>query len=402
MNEQPYCWQGIDHYGNGCHGVRYCDSVSSLQQQLSDAQISLISAHKQPFWQRSWRANRLNFKEREQFTEQLATTLEQKIPLKQALKMLASQQPNARLCWLATFLSHQLEQGLSLSLALQQSHQFPQFYVQLVATGEQIGALSAIFTQLDNYMQRTRELRQSLRRALSYPLLVFGMALATLALMFHFIIPKFRALFSELSTPLPPLTQDVLFIASHLHLISLLIITFGLLLIMLPKLSRRYAPQLWQRLDRQCYRLPILGRIRQLICWERLVTALKTSSDCGLPLLAGLKNIGQLCPAGFYQQQLHQVIEMVKSGQSFYQSCQQNQLFSAHARQLIHMGEESGTLEQMLAKIVQLYRQQLDTSLRVWLDLLEPIMMAFIGIVVGTIVIAMYLPIFNLGNIVHP
>ncbi|MFM2483126.1 type II secretion system F family protein [Celerinatantimonas sp. YJH-8] len=402
MTEHSYQWQGIDAHGLSCQGIRLSTSVEQLQKQLIEEHISLIQARKQSIWLRHWRRSHLSFSERQQFTEQMATTLHAGIPLEQSLKMLSHQHQSPRIVLLAEQIRMALEQGLSLSLALQQSRQFSPFYYQLIAAAERIGALATIFSQLQHYLNDQSTLRHQLMKALCYPLFILILATVTLFFMFHFIVPKFRQLFNQLHAPLPVLTQHVIWLSTHTQslLISLMLLILSSYLT--AKIIRHYRPQHWRQLQAIWLKLPMIGKIRQLIWWSRTSTILATTSCSGLPLLTGLENVLAICQHHYYRQQLQNVIERVKSGQSFYLACQYSQLFTPQAQQLINLGEESGTLDQMLVKITQLYEQQLTTALQIGFDLIEPIVMAAMGAIIGTIVIAMYLPIFNLGNIVHP
>ncbi|CAG9000206.1 MAG: Putative type II secretion system protein F [Candidatus Celerinatantimonas neptuna] len=396
-----YYWKGVDQYGKLRKGRYLAPSEHHLQQQLISEQISLIKARRLPCWLTKWLRRPLTLTQRYMFVEQLATSLNAGMSLHQTLNILHQRYHQKNLKTLIQQLISMIEEGKAFSTALEQSKQFPILYSQLIKTGERSGKLPEIFIYLSEHLKRQLSLRRKLINSLSYPTIVIIMTSLTLIFMLHFIIPKFTSLFNELHTPIPAYTQWILDVSQHLQiLLPYILVTVSISAFTIYVAQRRW-PNLRHIQEKVIFEIPMLGKILLQSQQQRINSILMTTYTSGLPIMQGLNCAYEASNNGLFQTKLKETMKLIHEGDSFYAAASQMQLLTRDHLQLLMIGEESGTLDKMLVKITELGHEELMATTEVLVNLIEPLVMAVVGLVIGVIVVAIYLPIFDLGRVIH-
>lgn len=396
-----YYWKGVDQYGKLRHGRYLAPSRLHLQQQLISEQIGLIKSYRLPHWLTIFLRRPLTLTQRYTFIEQLATSLNAGMSLHQTLDMLHRRYHHKNLKTLIQQLISMIEEGKPLSEALEQSRQFPILYSQLIKTGEQSGKLPEIFIYLAEHLKRQITLRRKLINSLSYPAVVIIMTGLTLIFMLHFIIPKFTSLFEELHAPIPAYTQWVLDLSDHLSIL----LPYALVIVSIFALSIYIAQQRWpslRQIQEKClFSIPLLGKLLLQSQQQRISSILMTTYTSGLPIMQGLNCAYEASNHDSIKTRIKQTMQLIHEGHSFYYAASKMELLTRDHLQLLMIGEESGTLDKMLVKITELGHEELMATTEVLVNLIEPFVMAVVGLIIGVIVVAIYLPIFDLGRIIH-
>lgn len=391
-----FFWQAIDAEGKICRGEVMSSEKSRVSQQLIEQGLQPCQIkHGKRIPSRQWRGDPLIH-----FTRQLATLLQAGLPLVSALQMLATEHPAAAWRCLLRQLGEQVRQGQPFSEAVaEQRAIFPQIYRQLIAIGELTGNLDRCCLQLAQQQESRQKLHSKVTRALRYPLFVCTLALLVSILMLVMVLPEFAGVYQSFDAPLPWFTQGLL------HLSALLIGTGPYLALALGGLIFSYRrwlhpqPQWCRREQAIQLRLPLAARLIAGSALSQIFRILAMTQQAGLTLVDGLNAAALAMDNLFYRQALEQVQQRIAEGESFHHALSQQPLFPALCRQLVRVGEESGSLDSLLDKLAQWHERQTLELADTLAQTLEPLLMLVVGGIVGALVIAMYLPIFQLGNV---
>jgi type IV pilus assembly protein PilC len=347
------------------------------------------------------RSGRINASDSALFTRQLATMLSAGLPLLQSLELLAQGSDHKRLRSLILALAAQVNGGTSLASSLRKHPQvFDGLYCDLVDAGEQSGSLDASYQRIADYREKAQALQAKINKALVYPAAVIAVAVAVSALLLIYVVPQFATLFADFEAELPALTQFVIDLAARLeaNFVQLL----GALLGALWLFKRAYAkhPALRDRIDSMALQLPIIGTILRQAAVARFARTLATTSAAGVALMKALECAAAATANARYRNAVLSMRDSVNSGMPIHVAMQNSGLFPTMAIQLVFIGEQAGSLEAMLTKVAAAYEQQVDNLVDHLTALLEPMIMVVIGVLVGGLIVAMYLPIFSLGKVV--
>lgn len=350
-------------------------------------------------WQR-WTERPLTPREIALLTRQLATLLQAGVPMLQAFELLGRGQHKPAWQRLLAQLRSALENGNPLSSALaQHPHNFSPLYRHLVAAGESAGILDDLLLRLAQQLEKAETIKARLRAALLYPGLVVLVSAGVVAVVLLKVIPAFEQVFSTLNSELPGPTRWVL-TASHglaEHGLSGLLLSALLGLVLTH--AWRHRPSLRHALERNALRLPVLGELLQKACMARWSRTLSAMLAAGVPMLEALASVGQACGNSVYERATESLRHAIHNGQSLSLSLAQQAHFPALLVQMSAVGEESGALEGLLGKCADFYEEEVDRLVSALSSLLEPLIMVVLGLIIGAIVIAMYLPIFQLGQL---
>lgn len=398
MRMAIWYWQGRDQAGNWCSGETEASSRAGLQQTLQAQGIRPYQLRRRwRLWFTVPAARQLGW-----MLRQLAILLAAGVPLMSALQGLACASPARPLRRLLGAICRHLDAGYSLSQALA-AHPacFDAGFCLAVAAGEQSGRLEQTLERLASEREKRLRLRGQMQSALIYPALILLMALAVLAVMVTTVIPAFKQTFAAFGHRLPPATRWVVSAADWLaqHGVLLLCCLLGLALLLRLGL-RRY--QAWRdALDRLSLRLPGLGPLllqATLARWSRALAMLFAS---GVPLVDALGAAGLVSGNRVVLQATRQVQAELQQGSSLAAALRLAGCFPPLLQQLVAVGESSGALDQVLDRLALYYEQQVDAALLVIASLIEPLMMALLGVFCGGLVWALYLPVFQLGQVVN-
>lgn len=402
MTEARFAWQGRDRNGRTLHGYMLAPTRAAVEQQLQQQRIRPMRVRRQ-WWRYRWLHRKPVVRERHitQLTRQLATLLRAGVPLLQALDIMHQSTCHSSVKALLQELRLQLENGTSLHQALRQQRAFDGLFCHLVAAGELAGMLDTVLERLALHREKTENLRHTLRSALVYPTVVVVIAFVVMALLLSFVVPAFQNIFSSFGAELPALTRAVITLSAvwQQHAAWLLLLT-AVLIWRLPRVLSQH-PKLLSHAHAWILRLPMLGMFTRAACQARWTRTLATLFGAGVPLAEALEAIQGVTGNLHYQAATQSVQTELMRGSSLARALAEHAaLFSPMVVQMSAIGEESGTLDQMLNKTAEHYEREVDTMASQFATLLEPAIMVVLGVLIGGLVMALYLPIFQMGQVV--
>jgi type IV pilus assembly protein PilC len=331
------------------------------------------------------------------FTRQFSVMIDAGLPLVQCLEILAGQQENKMFQTILTGTRASVEGGATLSAAMRQYDKaFNPLYVNLVEAGETGGILDTILQRLSAYIEKDVKLKAAVKSAMVYPIAVLGVAGGVIVLLLWKVVPIFATLFAGLGVALPLPTRIVIGMSNFIGSI------FGLLLLMalagvIIGLKVWYGtPMGRMAIDRTLLKLPVLGILLRKIAVARFTRTLGTLISSGVPILEGLDITGRTAGNAVIEKALMDVRKALEAGRNLADPLRESKVFPGMVTQMIGVGEQTGAMDAMLQKVADFYEDEVDAAVRDLLAAMEPLMIVFLGVVVGGIVISMYLPLFTL------
>lgn len=335
------------------------------------------------------------------FTRQLATMMKAGLPLMQAFEIVARGHSNPSMTEMLMQVRSDVEQGSALGKSFSKYPKyFDRFYCNLVSAGESGGVLESLLDKLAVYKEKTQAIKKKVKTALTYPIAIIVVAIALIFIMMMFVLPAFKEVYANMGAELPDLTQLVmnlsdLFVDYGWIMIILLIASaFGLY-----KLHEK-SPTFQKRIDALILRLPVFGTIVRKATIARWARTTSTLFAAGVPLVEVLDSVAGASGNILYEEATQDIRAKVTQGLSLTSSMQSTDMFPNMVIQMAAIGEESGSLDDMLNKAAEFYEDEVDNSVTRLSHLMEPIIMVVLGSLIGILLIAMYLPLFNLGNVV--
>ncbi|MBV4532906.1 type II secretion system F family protein [Pseudomonas sp. SWRI107] len=397
-----YAWEGVNAAGVAQQGERTGRSPAFVQAWLQ--QQGIRATRVRPAgglkWRWRWPA-RAGKADAPGFSRQLATLLMAGVPLLQAFEVMARSSAEAAMTALVARLIQDVAAGQGLADALQRHPGwFDGLYCNLIRVGEHSGTLDRQLEQMALMLEKRQALRQKVRKAMLYPalLLLTGLGVATLLLLE--VVPRFEGMFAGADKALPAFTQWVIDLSTGLgkHALWLALVGAGLGL-GARELYRRHLPgRLWML--RWVLRVPVVGRLLGHAALARFARSLGTAYGAGVPLLDALDTVAPVCGNSRHERAIRRLRQNVANGLGLQQAMEADELFAPLLRQLVAVGESSGTLDRMLNKAAEHYEVQVSEALEQLTTLLEPAIVLILGLLVGGLVVAMYLPIFQLGSLI--
>lgn len=335
------------------------------------------------------------------FTRQLATMLKAGLPLLQAFEIVARGHHNPKLTSLLMNVRVDVEQGSSLSAAFAKYPQFfNRFYCNLVAAGEMGGVLDTLLDKLALYQEKNLFLRKQVKSALTYPIAVIVMAIAVVAVMMIYVLPTFERVYADIGATLPVFTQLVMNISAWLAHHYWWIAGITLLLGVLGWRAYHRVLAFRRRIDALLLRLPIVGNIVRKAVIARWSRTMATLFAAGVPLLDSLEAVAAASGNMLYEEATLHIRHQVNQGISLTSAMNESDLFGSMILQMVAIGEETGSLDDMLNKAAQFYEDDVDTAVAQLSSLMTPVIVLVLGGIIGVILVAMYLPLFRLGSVV--
>ena len=335
------------------------------------------------------------------FTRQMATMMKAGVPLVQAFEIVADGLDNPSMKELVLKLKMEVEAGSNFAGALQKHpDQFDDLYCSLIDAGEQSGALETMLDRVAIYKEKSEALKQKIKKAMKYPMFVVGAAVIVTSILLLKVVPVFEELFAGFGAELPAFTQFVIGLSrglqDHFLIILVFIIAFSIGFSQLKKRSQAFS----DALDRLLLRLPIVGDLAFKSTIARYARTLSTTFSAGVPLIEALDTCAGATGNVVYRNAVLQVRDDVSTGQQLQFAMRATGVFPAMALQMTAIGEESGALDAMLEKVAIYYEEEVDNAVDGLTSMMEPMIMAVLGVVIGGLIIAMYMPLFQLGNVV--
>lgn len=334
------------------------------------------------------------------FTRQFATVLEAGVPLVKGLETLAMQQKNPYFKEVIDTIRRKVEAGSSLSEAFAEYPKiFNTLYIQMVKSGEASGNLDIILKRLANYMEKILALKAKIKHAMIYPSVIIFVAVVVVSIIMFFVIPKFEELFREAGQSLPLPTLMLITISKHFKWIFLLLVLAMIGSIIGIKYYRKSEKGRYNT-DKILLHLPLLGQLFHKAAISRLSRTLANLVGGGVPLLQALAIAGETAGNKVIEKAMEEVRINVSAGHTIADPMIYTGVFPYMVIEMVRIGEMSGNLEEMLTKVADFYEEEVDRTVQTLSTLVEPILLIILGVVIGGILIALYLPIFQLGGVV--
>ena len=391
-----YSWHGTDRAGRRVRGVTIAASESAVRAELSRQGIVPTKVR------RSLLNNggRVRGEEITAVTRQLATMIGAGLPLVQAFGIIGGSHEKPAVQALMLRVKNDIEDGAALSASLaKHPRHFDDLYVNLVAAGEQAGALETLLARIADYREKAQSVRQKVRKALFYPAAVTAVALLVTVILLVFVIPQFESLFAGFGAELPALTLMVIgasgFVRSSGWALGLLAAAAATAFAQ----AARRLPAVRRWLQRAALRVPVIGRILHMAATARYARTLAITFAAGTPLVQALEPVARATGNIVYEGAVLNIRDEVATGQRLQQAMKMSGVFPAIATRMIGAGEESGALDDMAERVADFYEERLDNAVDNLSSLLEPLIMAVLGVIVGGLVVAMYLPVFRMGQV---
>ncbi|WP_417764500.1 type II secretion system F family protein [Shewanella chilikensis] len=334
-------------------------------------------------------------------TRQIATMLAAGVPLVTSIELIArGHEKNKVRILLGTVLAD-VQAGIPLSDALRPHRAyFDDLYVDLVAAGEHSGSLDAVFDRIATYREKAEALKSKIKKAMFYPAAVVVVAIAVTVLLLLFVVPQFESIFASFGAELPAFTQLIVNISRWLQSTWYLFLAAIVIGVWLFVRAHRNSEKFRNRIDEMVLKIPLIGEILHKAAMARFARTLATTFAAGVPLIDGLESAAGASGNYVYRKALLNVRTEVMAGMQMNVAMRTTKLFPDMLIQMVMIGEESGSLDNMLNKIANIYEMQVDDAVDGLSSLIEPIMMVVIGTLVGGLIVGMYLPIFQMGNVV--
>jgi len=396
-----FLWEGRDKRGVKLKGQQMASNPNLVRAELRRQGINPIRVKKKPKPLFGGAGSRITAKEIAVFSRQLATMLKSGVPLVTSFQIIAGGVKNPRMRIMVEKIRAEVEGGSSLYEALS-AHpvQFDELFTNLVMAGESAGVLDTILDEIASYKERIESIKGKIKKALYYPIAVIGVAMLVSSILLIYVIPQFEGIFASFGSELPAFTQLILDASRWLTANGLFVlagfIAFVTAFIMAKKRSKPFA----HLIDRVSLKIPIVGEILEKSAIARFCRTLAITFAAGVPLVDALKIVGGATGNSVFNKAALRIREDVAVGHQLQLAMQQQSVFPNMVIQMAAIGEESGALDEMLIKVAEAYEEEVNNSVDALSSLLEPLIIVFIGCVVGTMVIAMYLPIFKMAAVV--
>ncbi|HIF9278507.1 TPA: type II secretion system F family protein [Photobacterium damselae] len=396
-----YRWRGVNQGGKKITGVTLGFQEQEVRAQLTEQMIQVKKIKRTNPSTLDKIRNQMKSCDVTAITRQLATMIESGVPIVQALKLMASSHHKAEVRAVLTQVNTQVEAGASLSKALKSSSPlFDNFYCDLVATGEETGYLGQVFIRLATYREKSEAMRKKVIKAMIYPSMVMLTAISVTILMLVFVIPQFAAIFGSFGAELPWFTRQVLKASDFLINYGGYLAVGLLLTLVLYRYSYKRSYSFRLRMARLSLRLPIIGNVVLKATIARFARTLATTFSAGIPLLTGLQSAGKTAGNLHIEEAIMEAHTSAAAGMPLYLSLRQCNVFPELMLQMTMIGEESGSLDDMLNKMASLYENDVDNIVDNLGQILEPLIIIVLGVLIGGLLVAMYMPIFTLMSVI--
>jgi len=334
------------------------------------------------------------------FSRQFSTMISAGLPLIQCLDILATQEQNKAFAKVIRTIKEDIEGGSTLSDALRKHPKvFDDLFINMIAAGEAGGILDTILNRLAVYLEKSMKLKRKVKGAMTYPAVVLGMSVAIITLLLVKVVPVFQSIFAGMGRELPFVTQTLINLSSFVTDNSLYIM--GAIVLVIVALVRFYRTENGRYLfDRMILKPPVIGSLMRKVAIAKFTRTLSTLISSGVPILDGLEIVSRTSGNKIVEKALMETRKNISEGKTIAEPLAATTVFPPMVVQMIAVGEATGSLDSMLSKIADFYDDEVEVAVAAMTSMLEPMLMVFLGGVVGGMIVAMYLPIFQIGSIV--
>jgi type IV pilus assembly protein PilC len=395
----PFLWEGKDRKGKRLKGRGLAKDEMEMRADLRRQGISATRVRKESKLFKS--DGKVNAEDIAIFSRQLATMLTAGIPMVQAFEIIGVGHDKPAMQKLVLSIKQDIETGNALHVALgKHPLYFDDLFVNLVEAGEHAGALETVLEKIATYKEKTEALKKKIKKALFYPAAVLAVAVIVTVILLIFVIPQFESLFKGFGADLPAFTQMVINMSRWMQDNGwILLIIVGAAVFTFAYFYKRSRP-MRQFIDRMSLQMPVIGPILKKAAIARFARTLATMFGAGVPLVEAMKSVAGATGNIVYQDAVMRMRDEISTGMRMQRAMENTGLFPNMVVQMIAVGEESGSLDEMASKVADFYEADVDAAVDGLSSLLEPLIMVILGVLVGGLVIAMYLPIFKLGAVI--
>lgn len=399
IKQNVFTWEGTDKKGKRIKGESRANNPSIVKAELRRQGINPLKVHKKSALFSAAKKKKILPKDIAVFTRQLATMMSAGVPLVQSFDIIGRGHENPSMQELVMTIKADVESGNTLAQSLvRHPLYFDELVCNLVNAGEQAGILETLLDKIATYKEKTEALKSKIKKAMFYPTAVIVVAFIVTAILLIFVVPQFQSLFEGFGADLPAFTQMVVNLSEWMQSnwwLALLLVAgsvYGFIE------GKKRSPKFAHTLDRIMLKLPVVGVIVTKAVIARYARTLATMFAAGVPLVEAMESVAGAAGNQVYAEGIMQMRDAVATGQQLQLAMSQTGLFPNMVNQMVAIGEESGSLDAMLSKVADFYEQEVDDAVDGLSTLLEPMIMAILGVLVGGLVVAMYLPIFKLGS----
>lgn len=396
-----FAWEGVDKRGAKVKGETRGSNMALIRADLRRQGVNPTKVRKKTELVIGSGKKKITSADLSVFTRQLATMMSAGVPLVQAFEIVGRGHENPSMQELILSIKNDIESGTAMAVALgKHPKYFDDLVCSLVAAGEQAGVLDVLLDKIATYKEKTESIKGKIKKALFYPIAVIVVAVVVSAVLLIFVIPQFKELFSSFGADLPAFTLLVIGISDFLQkwwwIVAMGMGAFGFAVAKVHEKSRKFR----ELIDRASLKIPVIGSILNDASIARFARTLSTMFAAGVPLVEALASVSGATGNIVYTDAVLKMREEVATGQSLQLAMRQRNLFPHMVIQMTSIGEESGSLDEMLGKVADFYEERVDNAVDALSSLLEPLIMVVIGGLVGSLIVAMYLPIFKLAAVV--
>jgi len=396
-----FAWEGTDKKGKKVKGESNASNPAMVKADLRRQGIRPVKVRKKSALFSSAKKKKILPKDIAIFTRQLSTMMGAGVPLVQSFEIIGRGHENPSMQELIMTIKADVESGGTLADSLRKHPLFfDELVCNLVAAGEQAGILEGLLDKIATYKEKTEAMKAKIKKALTYPAAVVVVAFIVTAILLIFVVPTFQDLFEGFGADLPAFTQMVIHLSEWMQSNWWIVIMGVSGTIYGFNQGKKRSPKFAHTLDRLILKAPIFGEIVTKAIIARFARTMSTMFAAGVPLVEAMESVAGASGNQVYKEAILDMRDNVSTGQQLQLTMQQTGLFPNMVVQMVAIGEESGSLDGMLAKVADFYEEEVDNAVDNLSSLLEPIIMAILGVLVGGLIVAMYLPIFKLGSVV--
>jgi len=396
-----FLWDGTNKSGAAVKGEITAPSISMAKAELRNQGIIPKRVRKKPKPLFGKRQKKITPQDIAVFSRQMSTMMTAGVPLVQSFDVMGRGHSNESMQKLIMTVKADVESGTSLHESLaKHPRQFDELYCNLVDAGEQSGSLETMLGRIAAYKERLESLKKKIKKAMTYPIIVLVVALVVSAVLLIFVVPQFETLFNSFGADLPAFTRMVLnlsdFLQAYWYIMVGVIVAAGYAFTNAKRRSAKFR----HNLDRLSLKIPIIGPILEKAAIANYARTLAITFAAGLPLVDALKSVSKTVGNSVYTDAVLRIRDEVAIGHRIQFAMRMTNVFPNMVEQMVGIGEESGSLDSMLNKVADFYEEEVNNAVDNLSSLLEPMIMVILGVLVGGLIAAMYLPIFKLGTVI--
>ncbi|ABC31953.1 Type II secretory pathway, component PulF [Hahella chejuensis KCTC 2396] len=401
QKHSTFVWEGTDRKGNKTKGETSGSNVALVKAQLRKQGINPTRVKKKAESILGKRTKKITPFDIAVFTRQMATMMKAGVPLVQSFDIVADGLEHPSLKELVLDIKNEVAAGNSFAGALKKHPKyFDDLFCNLIDSGEKSGALETMLARVATYLEKTEILKKKVKKAMTYPIAVLVVAVIVTGILLVKVVPQFQDLFQGFGADLPAFTQMIINISEYLQASWYIILGVIIAAIFSFSEARRRSPAFSDAVDKYILKFPIMGDILHKSAVARFARVLSTTFAAGVPLVDALESVAGATGNAVFRKAVIKIRDDVSSGTQLQYSMKTTGVFPVMAIQLTSIGEESGALDDMLEKVADHYEAEVDDAVDNLTALMEPMIMAVLGVLVGGLIIGMYLPIFQLGSVV--